>query len=206
MSELDNAGELSELKRNQEVHNWIYHEVDRKAIESIAREYGDLIPQERIEAMRDLPTEFEERETFDEHYLEKGYGQPEEGRVLGYAQGTEESARVALDNKELPKTVYHERLHQAADPEAAEKLGTRLTEGITEDLASEMTHSRNTEQCYPEERQAAHEIREACGNEAVEKAYFQGDTQELRACLDRELGAPGLERLRDSLGDWRDVK
>ena len=32
-----------------------------------------------------------------------------------------------------------------------------------------------------------------CGDEAVEKAYFQGDMRELRMCLDNALGPKGLE-------------
>ena len=124
--------------------------------------------------------------------------------MLGFSRGTAESAHIALDHAEIPKTVYHERLHQLSKPGVEQELGRALDEGITEDLAVESLGTnghRPMNECYPHERAIAHQIRERCGDTAVEHAYFQGDTGELRRCLDRTLGAPGLERLQALLDD-----
>lgn len=160
--------------------------------------------------MRELPTAFEDRKTFEARYLEKTGEAPDNAdQVLGYSKGLEEPAHVATDNLEFVRTTYHERLHQMAHPGVERELGSRLDEGITEDLAIEMAGAAAIEEgyeCYPQEREVAHELREACGDNAIESAYFEGNTQELRQCLDRNLGDGGLERLRKHMDNLPELE
>lgn len=175
-------------------------ETDHAAVEHLAEKFQDRVPPERIEAMRELPTSYEDRETFERNYLQEN-GQPTEPNeyLLGYSKGIERPAHVATDNLEFTRTTYHERLHQLSHPGIEQELGTRLDEGITEEFAVETAGTTSIQEgyeSYPRERAIAHELREMCGDDAIEKAYFEGDTCELRQCLDRNLGAGGLERLR----------
>lgn len=184
-------------------------ETDQAAVEQLAGRFQDRVPPERIEAMRELPTAYEDRQTFESRYLEKAGGAsgPDE-RVLGYSRGLEEPAHVATDNLEFVRTTYHERLHQMAHPGIEQELGSRLDEGITEDLAIEVAGEASIHEgyeSYPHECAVAHELRERCGADAIERAYFEGDTQELRQCLDRTLGPGGLERLRTTLDQLPDM-
>ena len=183
-----------------------FSETDRAAVNQLAERYNGLIPPERIEAVRQNDSIFtSDRELFDSVYESETGDCPEPGsKVLGYTRGAAEGPRIATDYLEVPRTIYHERLHQFSAPGIEKEIGSRLDEGITEELAIDNLGAEPLDgpgQTYPEERAAAREIRELCGDEAVEKAYFQGDTQALRACLDRELGPQGLERLRERLGD-----
>ncbi len=180
-------------------------ETDEAAVKALAERYEHVVPPERIEAMRNLPTAFEDRAAFDKSLEQNSHYQPKpDERVLGYAKGSVEPAHVATDHLEIPKTIYHERLHQLQHPDAAIKLGSQLTEGITEDLAMDnlgTSESEPIDRCYPRARAVAHEMREQCGDGPVEKAYFEGDLGELRRCLDNRFGAPALERLRALIED-----
>jgi hypothetical protein len=44
-------------------------------------------------------------------------------------------------------------------------------------------------------------MRDIAGDSAVERAYFAGDTTELRQRLDERLGPGGLERLQRQIKD-----
>ena len=123
-------------------------------------------------------------------------------RILGYSFGASESPRVATDYLEVPHVIFHERLHTLSAPGIERELGKGLDEGITEELAIDNLGAEPLEgdwESYSRERETARELRTLCGDEAIESAYFQGDTRALRACLDRELGPQGLERLREYL-------
>ena len=208
-SPYDDTTEINEraADRAREVQMEHYlSETDRAAVEQLSERYKEMVPPERIETVRQQDTVFMgDRELFDavcEHETGKS---PEPGeQVLGYSLGASESPRIATDYLEVPRVIYHERLHQLSTPGIETELGRRLDEGITEDLAIENLGAEPLEGdwgTYPVERRTAHELRTLCGDAAVESAYFQGDTQALRACLDRELGPNGLEQLREGLGD-----
>src|SRR5205823_1165725 len=152
----------------------------------LAERYGSIVPAQRLEAMLLMPTKFEEREQFERSLADAG-GKVNAGRrVLGYSRFDTECAHVATDHLEIPKTIAHERLHQLSDPKARQELGQSLYEGVTEDLAvdtigSESDRARRSD--YGVERAVAHEMREVAGEDAVEQAYFSGDTQDLRRRL-----------------------
>ena len=196
-------GEGGIEKECQEHLEEYLRETDQAAVEKLSQRYRDVASPERIRQMEDVPTAFEDREAFDRGYRHAGGEKLEPGeRVLGYSEGLEAPAHVATDEAAIRKTVIHERLHQLSDPGSAEVLGRRLHEGITEDLAMENASELpgvESPEVYPEEQVVAHELRNVCGDRAVEKAYFQGDAAELRSCLDRNFGEDGLERLREEL-------
>ena len=196
---------LADPAREHQMEHYL-SETDRAAVDQLAERYKGLIPPERIEAVRQNDSIFiGDREMFDAVREYETGEKPEPGsKVLGYSMGASESPRIATDYLEVPRVIEHERLHQLSEPGIEKELGSRLDEGITEDLAIDNLGAEPLEgdgKTYPEERNAAHELRELCGNEAVERAYFQGDTQALRACMDRALGPQGLEQLLNKLGD-----
>lgn len=205
---IENTDQVEQTERHH-IEKYL-HETDEAAVAQLGERYRELVPAERIEAMKELPTSFEDREMFNKTYIREAGRPPEPGsEVLGYSRGTLEPAHVATDHLEIPKTIYHERLHQLSAPGVEKEIGNRLNEGITEDLAIENLGAEPVQgglETYPTERTAAHNVREMCGDEAVEKAYFQGDTRELRACLDKNLGENGLQRLRECLDDWPDLE
>lgn len=170
-------------------------------MERLCQRDRDLIPPERIQRVENLPTNYEARERF-ERSCRKDKVQLVQGadRVVGYSQGDSKPAHVDIDNPQWEKTVVHERLHQLADPSAEQQLGKRTTEGITEDLAiKEMGAKWDPElpRSYSRERALAHNVRELCGDQAVDQAYFRGDTRELRTCLDRQLREGNLDKLKN---------
>lgn len=194
-----------DMARERQMEHY-FMETDRAAVEQLAEKYKELVPPERVEAIRQQDSIFtSDRELFDSVCEYETGETPEPGsKVLGYSLGVGESPRIATDYLEVPRVIYHERLHQLSTPGIETELGRRLDEGITEDLAIENLGAEPLEGdwgTYPVERRTAHELRTLCGDAAVESAYFQGDTQALRACLDRELGPNGLEQLREGLGD-----
>jgi hypothetical protein len=177
-------------------------DLDRFHTERLCERYRHLVPAERIQKVKDLPTVFEERKDFERSYERADGRRPPEGkRVIGFAQGPEKPAHVDMDDLQLEKTAIHERVHQLSDPRAREVLGEKLHEGVTEDLAvKELGRQPNPElpHSYPQERATAQELRKVCGDGAVDRAYFQGDTRELRVCLERRLGKENLDTLEQT--------
>jgi len=177
-------------------------DLDRFHTEQLCERYRHLVPADRIQKVKDLPTAFEERRDFERSYERVDGRRPPEGkRVHGFAQGTDEAAHVDMDDLQLEKTAIHERVHQLSNPRARETLGEKMHEGITEDLAiKELGRQPNPElpRCYPQERMAAQELRKMCGDDAVDRAYFAGDARELRACLEHRLGKENLDKLEQS--------
>jgi hypothetical protein len=176
-------------------------DLDRFHTERLCERYRHLVPAERIQKVKDLPTVFEERKDFERSYEHAGGRRPPEGkRVAGFAQGTDEAAHVDMDDLQLEKTAIHERVHQLSDPRAREVLGEKLHEGVTEDLAvKELGRQPNPElpRSYPQERATAQELRKMCGDDAIDRAYFAGDTRGLRTCLEHRLGKENLTKLED---------
>jgi hypothetical protein len=174
-------------------------DMDRFHTERLCERYRHLVPAERIQRIKDLPTVFENRKEFERSYdLADGHRPPESRQVAGFSKGTDEAAHVDMDDTQLEKTAIHERVHQLSDPRANELLGRNVNEGVTEDLAiKELGRQPNPDlpRSYLRERATAQELRKMCGDNAIDRAYFQGDAGELRACLDRRLGKESLDKL-----------
>ena len=198
--EISGRAELERLdKQVQDQMQQQLREMDRHYTEQLYQRYRSLVPPERIHAMKDLPTVFEDRKHFEQSYLRADGMKPAEN-VVGFSQGTSEPAHVATDHLQMRKTIIHERLHQLSDPRAVEQLGRGLDEGITEDLAiDELGSEWNPEllRSYPEQRALAHNLRDLCGNDSINDAYFQGDVGKLRICLDDRLGKGSLDKLKE---------
>jgi len=178
-------------------------ETDQAFAKNLAQRYREVVPSDHIKKMEELPTRFEDRKGFDRSYRKAGGEMPgADAKVLGFSRQALESAHVATDHLEVSRTIMHERIHQLADPRSRVLLGKKFHEGVTEDLAIENVGTKPVrEPAYPKETRLAREVRNICGNRAIEKAYFQGDTRELRSCLDRIVGPGGLERIRNLAAD-----
>ncbi|NLN93125.1 MAG: hypothetical protein GX130_07460 [Candidatus Hydrogenedens sp.] len=198
--ELGTEEVLSEALERKECLEQSLEKLDRVALEKLVDQYKEFIPPERVEAVRETKSEFiHDREEFNARYESvTGETIPEQIKIRGYSQGPYINPTIAVDSAELPRAIYHERLHQLSHPGIEKEIGRHLDEGITEDLAlKEWGRDSVEEVSYPAERSLARDMRELCGNRAIEKTYFQGDVSELRACLDRELGPSGLEKIRN---------
>ena len=163
----------------------MFRDADEAAVKDIEQRYGDLIKPERLEVMRATPTEFEPNEEFGTHFAERFGEKPGEG-TIGWSVGPSESAHVSTaDVGSVPETIYHERLHQAADPEIARAMGAAWHEGMTQaftERATGNTHEGEAVVPYPEETAQANGVAEVVGWNALEKLYFAGD----RTGLSRE--------------------
>lgn len=176
-------------------------DIDRFHTERLCERYRHLVPAERIQRIKDLPTAFEERRDFERSCREARVPEPRDGsQVVGFSRYTVEPAHVDMDNPQLQKNAIHERVHQLSDPRARELLGEKVYEGVTEDLAiKELGEEPNSElpRSYPQERATARELRKLCGDNAVDQTYFGGDARELRSSLEHRLGKESLEKLED---------
>lgn len=178
-----------------------FDDLDRAAVDTLSERFEGIVPEERLLAMRELPTQFEDREQFESSYAAASGEAPGEG-VGGFSQGIDQPAHVlGEDAQSVPEIVMHERVHQLSHPDAARVLGGELCEGVTEDVAlgaARLDPEFWPAQGYPEETRRAAQMRETCGSEAVEKAYFQGDTSELRQRIERRLSdLPDIEESED---------
>ena len=208
MNELNSKHDKEGERILPPVERTYFGDLDVACVDRIAQRYSDVVPPERIAAMRDLPTHFEGGKEFAAVY-EKATGQSPEKGVLGFSNGLDSPAYVSTENLgDVPEITMHERIHQAAHPDAGRILGSPLCEGITQDLTiAQLGREPEPGEAtgYPMERHSASILREVCGGEAVENAYFQGNVSELKVCLDRNLGG-GAERLRERMKTWDDIR
>jgi hypothetical protein len=163
----------------------MFRDADEAAVKDIEQRYGDLIPAERLAEMRAHPTVFENRSDFSAEFAERFGEKPDEG-TLGWSVGPFESARVSTaDLGSVPEATYHERLHQAADQETAQAMGSGWHEGMTQaftERATGQTHEGEDRAPYPEETARAKGVAEVTGWDAVERLYFAGE----QSCLSGE--------------------
>jgi hypothetical protein len=173
--------------------------LDKLHTERLCERYSHLVPAERIQKVKDLPTVFENRMNFERSRREAGVAKPNDGNeVVAFYPGNFESAHVNMDNPQAEKNAIHERVHELSDPRAVAILGERFNEGTTENLAiKELGHEPSPElpPSYPQERAAAQELQRMCGDNTVDRAIFAGDSRQLWASLDRSLGKENLDKL-----------
>ncbi|MEP6670185.1 MAG: hypothetical protein ABJF10_13575 [Chthoniobacter sp.] len=156
----------------------MFGDADEAAIQDIEKRYGELIPPDRLAEMRAHPTVFETDEEFRTHFDERFGEQPKEG-TLGWATEPSEAPHVSTaEVSSVPEIVYHERLHQAADREAAQATGSAWHEGLTQALterATGISHEGDAIAPYPEGTARVKSVAEVAGWDALEKLYFAGD-------------------------------
>ncbi len=162
-----------------------FKDMDREAVDYIGKEFRDLVSQETLEKMRSLPSEFKSHEELARAYS-KETGKAASEDLEGFSKGLEIPAQICSDHKQtINETILHERLHQASDHEGDERLRS-LSEGIPQALTERMQAGVSFGDFYLSETQAAKELMKEGGDTAVEKLYFQNDTQELRAALAKD--------------------
>jgi hypothetical protein len=163
-----------------------FQDVDEQTVKVLAEKYGHLVPPARLENLANQPTHFETPADFEENYR-AAFGQPPEPSLVGYTKRGHSAHVSTEDIAGIPEAVVHERLHQLEDPRAEKILGTKLSEGITEDLAIETSGREpviGDPVAYPEGRASAQFLRKLVGDKAVEEAYFQGNPTTLKLRLD----------------------
>lgn len=156
----------------------MFRDADEATIQDIEKRYCDLIPPGRLAEMRANPTAFETDKEFRTHFAERFGELPEEG-TLGWAVAPAEATHVSTGElSSVPEIIYHERLHQAADPETARAISRDWNEGMTQALterATRTSHEGEANVPYPEETARAKHVAEVTGWDAIEKLYFAGD-------------------------------
>ncbi|MCG3148938.1 MAG: hypothetical protein PCFJNLEI_02390 [Verrucomicrobiae bacterium] len=170
-----------------------FQDVDEQTVKVLTEKYGHLVPPDRLQTMANQPTSFETSPEFAKAFKAEA-GVPPEAGVVGYTERGRPAHVSTEDMASVPETTVHERLHQLSDARAPEIFGPKLYEGVTEDLAIETVGrepSPGDPVAYPEERASAHLLREKVGNDAVEEAYFRGDSAKL------------TERLNDSIEETK---
>ena len=170
----------------------MFTDLDKAAINDIETRYGNFIPPERLAEMRAHPTAFETDKEFRAHFAERFGEEPKEG-TLGWEVAPTESTHVStVELRSVPEVIYHERLHQAANSEAARAVSSEWHEGITQALterATGITHEGEAVAPYPDETARAKGVAEVVGWDAVEKLYFAGDATGLsREEVERKSG------------------
>ena len=112
--------------------------------------------------------------------------------------GNYRDANVYVDRNQvlLPRTLAHERLHQHQNEKFERALGSRLAEGTTEYLASQLYGDLGIPdlgKAYPEEQVVVGILTARAGDDVLARAYFHGDVGELRSIIDGDLGRGALE-------------
>jgi cell division GTPase FtsZ len=76
--------------------------------------------------------------------------------------------------------------------------GTPLHEGLTEYLARKISPDlqiRDLGESYPKERRLVEMLFARAGDDALQRAYFQGDWRLLQQRVERDLGEGALEKV-----------
>jgi hypothetical protein len=166
----------------------------------INAEFGDFIPPERVQTLRDVPDELETGEAFDRSAEKAGLGNTT--GVLGWSTHLEAPAHVLKG--EVPvevATLVHEDLHRLTHAETLREFTAtpelrNLYEGVTECLTEQAVHDlheHKSGECYPEQMQEAKRLSEIVGESDLRRYYFDHEvSNEVRQAIER------LERERSS--------
>lgn len=203
--ELKRHRRLEELDE-EEARQRHLEQLDRRIMERIERRFGPYISKERLERAKEHKPRFLEHKEYLEHLKrEHGY-EPKEGeRMLGdYCRG---EIHIDREHQLVPKTLAHERLHQLSDERFEEFCGKRLHEGLTEYLAREISPDpqiKDLGESYPKERGLVEMLFARAGDDALARAYFQGDWQLLQRRVEDDLGKGALEEIVHAVEQGRD--
>ncbi len=204
-ADFDEHKATNEFERAEQVER-NFRELDGEAIDRISEKYGHIIGPDRIRAMKDLPSVLESQESLEHAF---GASSVDQGTVLGFSRGLESPAHILREQPEVNVTLHHERMHQAAHPNARAELGEQLDEGMTEKFALDTLSIRESElalPAYSRELEVARALDVECGTDAAEKAYFEGDANELRTCLEEKLGRGALDQLKHKLQELDELE
>lgn len=145
-------------------------------------EFGDCIPSENAEIVREAPDVLEKQEQFEESARAAGIEDPE--GVLGWSTKLEDPAHVLKGDvgREIA-TLIHEDLHRYTSPETFKEIHADpalldIYEGITErftEKASESLHGFKSGEVYPEQVEAARQLAAEVGDDAIKDWYFRNE-------------------------------
>jgi len=171
-------------------------QLDRHILERLEHRFGQYIPKERLEYAKEQKPNFHRHEEYLEHLKRGHHYEPKEGeQVLGDYCG---EIHIDREHQLVPKTLAHERLHQLSDKRFQEICGKGLHEGLTEYLARQISPDlqiKDLGDCYPKERRLIEMLFARAGDDALARAYFQGDWQLLQQRVDGDLGEGALEEI-----------
>lgn len=139
---------------------------------------------------------------------DSSYSESDINRTNGFHDPKDNQAFV-LDGENTYKTAIHEKLHQKSKSD----MPTRLNEGITENYAREKAGAigdlkkiddRGKEinlpkSDYEKDVQMAQKLEAIVGRDSVNKAYFDGKTNELRADVDEALGKGSFDKITNTM-------
>jgi hypothetical protein len=199
----DNTREAAALEK-------IDADLDKKLMNNIEMKYSQWIPPERLAAARQELPEIQNKAAFESELKERFPAEGESAeQIQGYYTGRDVRVRRTT---EVPTTLAHERFHQVSHPDAREKMGNHLYEGMTEDLANEEFRSlklyryERTEngtykvlpprEVYPRETETLRLLRSQIPESCFNEAYFKGDTTRLEAFVDHH----------HKKGTWNEVR
>ena len=188
-----------EAKSAESLQREVLARIDSDVLKSIEKRHGDWIPPERLRSVRESAPTALPREQY-ETLLRKQSGIPrdEAHRVLGHYDPQSDEVYVTPNYPVTRQILAHERLHQLSDPQATSALGRGLEEGVTEWLARDATgdpHFADQPRVYPREVRIVDMLEALVGEQALKRAYFQGDSQELRRRVSGQLGEGALAKI-----------
>jgi len=197
------ASFIQESRRTQNdaaaVQEHVFRRVNSDVLNAIEKRHGQHITHERMQKARDLPASVLPRGEY-QALLQSVYGvdKDQAKRMLGHYDRQNGQIWVSKTHPLTMRLLAHEHLHQLEHPQTRELLGKGLEEGMTEWLARDSVGDPNfadQPRVYPQEIRIVNMLNGLAGQEAIEKAYFQGDLQELRRGVDQRLGEGALAKI-----------
>lgn len=148
-------------------------------------EFGEHIPPERSEVLRQHPDKIEPTEAFEAIAHQVGIDRTE--NVLGWSSDLESPAHVRKGDvgREIA-TLIHEDLHRVTHPITRAELSSSesrefLYEGITElytQRAAEGLHGQESGECYEDNMRHAEALEQMVGNAELRRYYFEHELPE----------------------------
>jgi hypothetical protein len=191
MNEIGRSKRIEQVEHKPQpeevIERTCYRDAERAAIADIERRHGEHIPAERLELLRQCPTILADRAEFQRLY-QFATGEEPNKYLNGFSTSADAPSVVLIEgNPDVADTLYHELLHRASSPDFVRQMPEAWREGITEKKTQDAVGFPPENPIYPTEITMALQLEKACGSDAVDKAYFAGDLQELRAHMDQRL-------------------
>lgn len=160
----------------------------------IHAEFGESINPEKSKLLREVPDKIEKDEDFEQSARNHGIDDTE--GLRGFATRSEDPAhvrrmedvsrRIATEGHEdLHRMTHPETLHEEAESSAIKEFYEGVTEYLNEQ-AMEGLHEHQRGEIYPEQVEAARQLANEVGEQALRDWYFKHElSEELRQALDR---------------------
>ena len=195
----DTDGELEEQAMERHLK-----ELDRWTVDRIDKRFNGYVSSDQMEKIRSEPAHFLYHREYYEHLRECGI-KPEEGKIV-VGDASEHEVYVDREHVLVPRTLVHERLHQLSSDGYKGLMGDKLYEGTTEYLARNAVgdpHLVDAGEGYPRETRLIETLSSRVGDDAIMKAYFQGDIRDLTRRVDKDLGDGAMARIANLVKEGR---